>query len=153
MITAGSLTVMTAKDATWCDEMFVSTRGMYALRVIIDLAEHEADGYTAMRKVAERQNISLKYLEKILPVLVSEGILHGVHGKGGGYRLARRPEEIKVGDVIHLTDGDLVTVACVECNSQPCEKTSECRTKPMWNELNHVINDYLDGVTIADLMM
>ena len=76
--------MMTAKDATWCDEMFVSTRGRYALRVIIDLAEHEADGYTAMRKVAERQNISLKYLEKILPVLVSEGILHGVHGKGGG---------------------------------------------------------------------
>lgn len=132
--------------------MFVSTRGRYALRVLIDLAEHESDGLTAMRIVAQRQNISLKYLEKILPVLVSAGILYGVHGKGGGYRLAKSPGDIYVVEVISLTDGELAATECTKCGSSPCENESECRTKPLWNELTDVVNEYLNSVTIADLM-
>lgn len=132
--------------------MMISTRGRYALRVMIDLAEHRADGYTAMKAVAQRQNISLKYLEKILPLLVKDKMIEGVHGKGGGYRLTREPETYRIGDILRLTEGDLAPVACLECNAEPCERTADCRTLPMWNELNHRINDYLDSVTLADLV-
>lgn len=132
--------------------MMISTRGRYALRVMIDLAEHRADGYTAMKAVAQRQNISLKYLEKILPLLVKDKMIEGVHGKGGGYRLTRKPEAYRIGDILRLTEGDLAPVACLECNAEPCERTADCRTLPMWNELNHRINDYLDSVTLADLV-
>lgn len=133
--------------------MMVSTRGRYALRVMIDLAEHMDGGYTAMKEVAQRQEISLKYLEKILPVLVSNKLIGGVHGKGGGYKLTRRPEEYTVGEVLRLTEGDLAPVACLDCSAQPCTRTADCRTRPMWDKLNGIINCYLDGVTIADLMV
>lgn len=132
--------------------MMISTRGRYALRVMIDLAEHSTEGYTAMKSVAERQDISLKYLEKILPLLVKEKMIEGVHGKGGGYRLTRAPESYRVGDILRLTEGDLAPVACLECNAEPCRRTAECRTLPMWRELNRQINAYLDSVTLADLM-
>ena len=132
--------------------MIISTRGRYALRVMIDLAEHNDGGYIAMKEVAARQDISLKYLEKILPLLVGEKMIEGVHGKGGGYRLTRKPEEYRVGDILRLTEGDLAPVACLECNAEPCKRTADCRTLPMWNKLNGLINDYLDSVTIADLM-
>lgn len=132
--------------------MMISTRGRYALRVMIDLAEHNDGGYIAMKEVAARQDISLKYLEKILPLLVGEKMIEGVHGKGGGYRLTRKPEEYCVGDILRLTEGDLAPVACLECNAEPCKRTADCRTLPMWNRLNGLINDYLDSVTIADLM-
>lgn len=132
--------------------MMISTRGRYALRVMIDLAEHNDGGYIAMKEVAARQDISLKYLEKILPLLVGEKMIEGVHGKGGGYRLTRKPEEYRVGDILRLTEGDLAPVACLECNAEPCKRTADCRTLPMWNRLNGLINDYLDSVTIADLM-
>lgn len=132
--------------------MMISTRGRYALRVMIDLAEHNDGGYIAMKEVAARQDISLKYLEKILPLLVGEKMIEGVHGKGGGYRLTRKPEEYRVGDILRLTEGDLAPVACLECNAEPCKRTADCRTLPMWNKLNGLINDYLDSVTIADLM-
>ena len=133
--------------------MMVSTRGRYALRVMIDLAEHMDGGYTAMKEVAQRQEISLKYLEKILPVLVSNKLIGGVHGKGGGYKLTRRPEEYTVGEVLRLTEGDLAPVACLDSSAQPCTRTADCRTRPMWDKLNGIINRYLDGVTIADLMV
>ena len=132
--------------------MMVSTRGRYALRVMIDLAENNIDGYTSMKSVAERQDISLKYLEKILPLLVKENLIEGVHGKGGGYRLTRDPGDYRVGEILRLTEGDLAPVACLECNAEPCKRTAECRTFPMWNELNRQINTYLDSVTLADLM-
>lgn len=132
--------------------MMISTRGRYALRVMIDLAEHSADGYIPMKDVAERQKISLKYLEKILPVLAKNEFIVGVHGKGGGYKLTKKPEEYRVGDILRLTEGDLAPVACLECNAEKCEQTSDCRTLPMWVKLNSIINNYLDGVTIADLM-
>ena len=131
--------------------MMISTRGRYALRVMIELAEKSDEGYIPMKVVAGNQGISLKYMEKILPTLVSNGLVEGVHGKGGGYKLTRRPEEYKVGEILRVTEGDLAPVACLECNAEPCERFDECRTKPMWNELNNIINRYFDGITIADL--
>lgn len=130
----------------------VSTRGRYALRVMIDLAENGKDGFTAMKEVAQRQNVSLKYLEKILPLLVGANMIEGVHGKGGGYRLTRAPSEYRVGEILRLTEGDLAPVACLENNAQPCERIDQCRTLPMWSELNRRINEYLDSVTLSDLM-
>ena len=95
---------------------------------------------------------SLKYLEKILPLLVKENMIEGVHGKGGGYRLARAPEEYKIGDILRLTEGDLAPVPCLDCSTDVCKHTADCRTLPMWNELNNIVNNYLDSVTLADLM-
>lgn len=130
----------------------VSTRGRYALRVMIDLAENGRNGYIPMREVAARQEISLKYLERILPLLVSENMIEGVHGKGGGYRLARDPSAYTVGEILRVTEGDIAPVSCLECNAKGCARTAECRTLPMWSELNGRISDYVDHVTIADLM-
>lgn len=132
--------------------MLISSRGRYALRVMIDLAEHDNGGYIPMKEVAQRQDISLKYLERILPILVSAKLIEGIHGKGGGYRLTKKPEEYRIGDVLRLTEGDLAPVACLECNADKCRRTAECRTLPMWMELKRRVNDYLDSVTIADLM-
>ncbi len=132
--------------------MMISTRGRYALRVLIDLAEHGEDGYTPMKEVAERQDISLKYLERILPLLVSQNLVEGVHGKGGGYRLVKAPSAYTVGEVLRVTEGDLAPVACLECDAEKCNRTADCRTLPMWNELYKRIGDYLDSVTLADLM-
>lgn len=132
--------------------MIVSTRGRYALRVMIDIAENNAEGYTAMKSVAARQNISLKYLERILPLLVKEKLLEGVHGKGGGYRLTRAPQDYRVGEILRVTEGDLAPVACLACDAEPCSHREDCRTLPMWTELNRRVTDYLDSVTLADLM-
>ena len=132
--------------------MMVSTRGRYALRVMVELAEHPDGGYIAMKEVAARQSISLKYLERILPLLVKNGLVAGVQGKGGGYRLTRAPKDYRVGEILRLTEGDLAPVACLDCNAEPCQRMADCRTLPMWNELNTIINDYLDRKTIADLM-
>ena len=132
--------------------MLISTRGRYALRVMIDLAEHACDGYIPMKEVANRQDISLKYLEQIVPTLSKNGFVEGVHGKGGGYRLVKAPEDCIVGDILRLTEGDLAPVACLECGSKPCERASECRTYPMWAEFHKIVNNYFDGITLSDLM-
>lgn len=132
--------------------MMISTRGRYALRVMIDLAESMEQGLVPMKEVAAHQEISLKYIERIMPVLVQNGLVEGVHGKGGGYRLTKLPQEYRVGDILRLTEGDLAPVACLECGATPCNKTSECRTRPMWNEFYEMINKYFDSVTLADLM-
>lgn len=132
--------------------MMISTRGRYALRVLIDMAEHTGEGYIPMKDVADRQNISLKYLEKILPVLTKNDLIIGVHGKGGGYMLTKKPEDYRVGDILRLTEGDLAPVACLECNAEKCERRNDCRTRPMWEKLNNIVNDYFDNITIADLM-
>ena len=132
--------------------MLISSRGRYALRVMIDLAEHDDGAYIPMKEVAQRQDISLKYLERILPRLVSAKLIEGIHGKGGGYRLTKKPEQYRISDVLRLTEGDLAPVACLECNAEKCARTAECRTLPMWMELNRRVNEYLDSVTIADLM-
>ncbi|MGN0172068.1 MAG: RrF2 family transcriptional regulator [Acutalibacteraceae bacterium] len=132
--------------------MMISTRGRYALRVLIDLAEHAEDGHIPMKEVALRQEISLKYLERILPILSKNGFVEGVHGKGGGYRLAKAPNECRVGDILRLTEGDLAPVACLEKGAKPCKRVSECRTYPMWTEFYTLVNRYFDGITIADIM-
>ena len=125
--------------------MMVSTKGRYALRVMIDLAEHQAEGYIPLKAIARRQDISEKYLESILKSLVQSQFLTGVRGKGGGYRLTRPPEQYTVGSILRLTEGSLAPVACLE------QEPVECRTLPMWRKLNALVQDYLDGVTLADL--
>lgn len=132
--------------------MLISSRGRYALRVMIDLAEHDDGAYIPMKEVAQRQDISLKYLERILPILVGAKLVEGLHGKGGGYQLTRKPEDYRISEILRLTEGDLAPVACLECNAEKCKRTAECRTLPMWVELNRRVNEYLDSVTIADLM-
>ena len=132
--------------------MKISSRGRYALRVMIDLAEHGDSGYIPMKEVAQRQEISLKYLEKILPLLVAGKLVEGIHGKGGGYRLTRSPGEYTIGEILKLTEGNLAPVSCLECNTGECSRSATCRTLPMWNELNRRTLEYLDSVTIADLM-
>lgn len=132
--------------------MIISTRGRYALRVMMDLAENGNGEYIAMKKIAERQGISLKYLEQILPVLTQNKIVEGVHGKGGGYRLTREPKEYKVGEILRLTEGDLAPVTCLEYGAEPCEKREQCRTLPLWMKLHDVIEDYLDSITLEDIL-
>ena len=132
--------------------MMISTRGRYALRVMIDLAEHQEDGYTPMKDVAKRQSVSLGYMEKILPVLVKNGIVEGLQGKTGGYRLIRKPEEYTLGEILRLTEGSLAPVACLECGATPCDKATDCRTLPVWTELDRRINEYLDSVTVSDML-
>ena len=132
--------------------MLISTRGRYALRVMIDLAEKQKSGYIPMKDVAARQEVSLKYIERIIPVLAKNNYVEGVHGKGGGYRLTRAPEEYRVGDILRMTEGGLAPVACLECGAGPCERAAECRTLEMWTKFHGMINDYFDGITIADLM-
>lgn len=132
--------------------MMISTRGRYALRVMIDLAEHYQDGYVPMRVIAERQNISLKYLERILPSLTKNGMIEGLQRKGGGYRLTNEPSQYRVGDILRLTEGNLAPVACLDCNEKTCERAENCKTLPMWIEFFNLTNAYFDGITLSDLM-
>ena len=132
--------------------MMISTRGRYALRLMIDLAEHAGEGYIPMRKVAERQGISLKYLEQIVPALSRNKLVEGVHGKGGGYRLCRAPEDYTVGEILRLTEGNLAPVACLECEAKPCRHKEYCKTLSMWEGFHKLTNEYFDGVTIAEFM-
>lgn len=131
--------------------MLISTKGRYALRVMIDLAEHPTEGYIPLREIAGRQEISEKYLEIILKLLVGENFLVGLRGKGGGYRLNRRPEQYTVGEILRCTEASLAPVACLEKHENECCRASQCRTLPMWEELEKLVNDYLDGITLADL--
>ncbi len=132
--------------------MMVSTRGRYALRMMIDLAENSHDhAYIAMKDIAERLEISKKYMEQIMPVLVKNGLVEGMQGQGGGYRLTRRPEDYRVGEILRLTEGDLAPVSCLSGDS-PCTRSGGCRTIAMWSRFNKLTNDFFDGITVADLM-
>ncbi|MDD7458398.1 MAG: Rrf2 family transcriptional regulator [Treponema sp.] len=133
--------------------MIVSTKGRYALRVLIDIAENSKDGkYIALKGIAERQQISQKYIEAIMTMLSKGGLVDAAHGKGGGYKLNRKPEEYKMTDILSLTEGDLAPVACLETGALECEKAPHCRTLPMWKDLHKTIKDFFDSYTIADLM-
>ena len=132
--------------------MMISTRGRYALRVLADIAEHTDKKYVPMKEVAQRQGISLKYLERILPVLNQHGYIEGVQGKGGGYRLIKEPKECRLGDILRLTEGDLAPVACLGKDAEPCERAAQCRTYPVWVEFYQLVNEYFDGKTLADLI-
>ena len=129
----------------------ISTRGRYALRVMVDLAEHAGDGYIPMKEVAAKQGISLKYLEQIMPALSKNGLVEGVHGKGGGYRLTRSPGECTVGEILRITEGDLAPVACLACDAEPCGRADECKTLSMWRGYQELTDEYFDGVTLASL--
>ncbi|MBR0486430.1 MAG: Rrf2 family transcriptional regulator [Treponema sp.] len=132
--------------------MIVSTRGRYALRVMIDLAEHHSDDRIPLKDISSRQGISQKYMEAIMTLLSKNGFVDAIHGKGGGFKLNRAPEQYKVGEILRLTEGTLAPVACLQENAEDCVRASECRTLPMWAKLNSLVNEYLDSVTIADLM-
>lgn len=132
--------------------MMISTRGRYALRVMLDLAQNQSDGYIPMKDVAKRQELSLKYIERIMPVLSKNKLVEGVHGKGGGYRLSYKPQDYKVGDILRLAEGDLAPVACLGCDAKPCERAQNCPTLPMWTQFHRMVNNYFDGITLADLM-
>ncbi len=132
--------------------MIISTKGRYGIRVMIDLAQHGKDGYIPLKTIAERQGISEKYLESILKVLVQEKLLEGLRGKGGGYRLTRKPPEYTLGEILRLTEGSLAPVACVEEHGSECPNRSVCPTLPVWQKLDALINGFLDGITLADLM-
>ena len=131
----------------------ISTRGSYALRVLVDLAEHRSGGdYLPMREIAARQGISLKYIGQILPILTHAGLIEGLPGKGGGYRLCREPEQCTAGEVLRLTEGDLAPVACLATGSEPCGRAAKCRTLPLWRRYMEVTNEFFDSVTLADLI-
>ncbi len=132
--------------------MLISTRGRYAIRVMLDLAEHGSERYVPMKIVAERQNLSLKYIERIVPVLTKNGFIEGVHGKGGGYRLTRTPKEYNIGDILRLAEGDLSPVACLECDAKACDRAETCKTLPMWIKFKNMIDEYFDGITLEDLL-
>ena len=131
--------------------MIVSTKGRYALRVMIDLAEHQAEKYVPLKEVAARQEISEKYLENILKVLVQNGFLEGLRGKGGGYRLTRSPDQYTVAEILLLTEGSLAPVSCLTPGAPACERMANCRTYTMWKGLNDLIADYFGKITLADL--
>lgn len=132
--------------------MLISTKGRYALRVMIDLAEQQSMEYIPLREIAKRQNISQKYLESIMTILSKNGFIEAVHGKGGGYRLNREPSDYRVGEILRLTEGTLAPVSCLEEGAKPCAYTATCRTLPVWTKLNELVNSYLDSVTLAELL-
>ena len=132
--------------------MLVSTKGRYALRVMIDLAENRSDRYIPLKEVAQRQEISEKYLEIIIKDLVKAGLVDGVRGKGGGYKLTREPEDYVVGDILRIMEGSLSPVSCLEEGALPCSRAPVCRTLPMWEKLDKLVNEFFDGYTIRDLM-
>jgi Rrf2 family protein len=131
--------------------MMVSTKGRYALRFLVDLAEHQRDGFVPLKEVSVRQEISEKYLEIVVKELVKGGLLAAMRGKGGGYRLNRSPEEYSVKSILELMEGPLAPVACLEPGQNTCPRSNGCRTLPLWQGLDKVISDYLAQFTLADL--
>ena len=132
--------------------MMISTKGRYALRVMVDLAQRQEEGYLPLKEIAQRQEISEKYLESILKSLVQAKLLVGIRGKGGGYRLTGKPEAYTIGSILRLTEGDLAPVACLGAHSDPCPRQGDCPTLPMWQKLNGMIQGFFDSITLADLM-
>ncbi|MDD6203482.1 MAG: Rrf2 family transcriptional regulator [Firmicutes bacterium] len=132
--------------------MKISTKGRYALRMLLDLAEHQNDGYVALKDTAERQGISKKYLEQIVPILNKSDILRTNRGFQGGYRLAKSPDKYTVGEILRLTEGSLSPVACLEHDPIECERSGDCATLAVWQGLYRVITQYLDGITLQDIL-
>lgn len=132
--------------------MMISTRGRYALRVMIDIAEHGENSSIPLKDIAIRQDISQKYLESIMTVLSKKELVQGIHGKGGGYSLTRKPSEYSIGEILRSTEGSLAPVACLECGASTCDRAVECKTLPMWGKLDFLINQYLDHIKLDDLV-
>ena len=132
--------------------MKISTKGRYALRLMVDLAEHKDNGFIALKDVAKRQNISKKYLEQIVPVLNGAGLLATNRGNRGGYKLAKEPKEYTVGDILRITEGSIAPVSCLASAVNPCERKNFCQTLYVWEGLYKVVNEYLDGITVQDIV-
>ena len=132
--------------------MLVSTKGRYALRVMLELAQSQPDAYMPLPLIAQRQGISRKYLESIIAILSRAGLVEGLRGKGGGYRLTRSSAKYSVGEILRLTEGSLAPVTCLEGAENPCPRAGECTTLPMWQKLDDLINTYLDSVSLSDLL-
>ncbi len=132
--------------------MKVSTKGRYALRLMIDLAEHDSGDYIPLRDISERQGISVKYLEQIVTQLSRAGFLRSVRGAQGGYRLSRHPENYSVGEILRITEGDLAPISCLTDDTTRCPRQGECPTFDFWKGLHRVINDYVDSVSLDDLI-
>ena len=132
--------------------MKISTKGRYALRMLLDLAEHQNCGFIALKDIAKRQNISKKYLEQIIPIFNRSGVLKTVRGSQGGYQLAKAPDKYTVGEILRLTEGSLSPVSCVDEDPTECERSGDCAMLPVWKGLSHMINEYLDGITLQDIL-
>ncbi len=132
--------------------MRISTKGRYALRMMLDLAEHQNDGYIALKDIADRQGVSKKYLEQIVPILNRSDFLRTNRGFQGGYRLARIPSKYTVKDILELTEGSLSPVTCIDGDSVTCERSASCPTLPLWQGLKKVVNEYLSSITLQDLL-
>lgn len=130
----------------------ISTKGRYALRVMIDMAEQKTDSFIPLCEIAERQGISVKYLEIVLKSLIKANLLEGRRGKGGGYKLTRQPHEYTVGEILDLTETSIASVACLMKDAKPCVRKDQCRTFSMWNRFSKMIDDFFYGITLADLM-
>ncbi len=129
----------------------ISTKGRYALRVMIDLAEHDSEAYIPLKDIAARQEISKKYLEIIVRELVSGKLVTGVSGKGGGYKLNRRPDEYSIGEILEITEGSLATVSCLAGSAEPCPRAAKCQTLPLWAEYDKLTHDYFYGKKLSEL--
>ena len=132
--------------------MIVSTKGRYALRVMLCFAQRGGEEYIPIKEIAEKEGISLKYLESIMTVLSKGGLVDAVHGKGGGYRLNRRPEDYTVGSILKLTEGGLTAVSCTSEGTAACSRSSCCETRPMWDKLDKMIDEFFESITLADLL-
>jgi len=132
--------------------MIVSTKGRYALRVMVGLAQRGGTDYVPLKEIAEKEDISQKYLEAIMTTLSKAGFVDAVHGKGGGYRLNRPAEGYTVGSILKLTEGSLSAVSCTSQGAAACSRTECCQAKPMWDRLDKMIDDFFEGITIADLL-
>ena len=132
--------------------MRISTKGRYALRMLIDLAEHKDAGFVALKDIAERQNISKKYLEQIIPLFNKSNLLRTNRGAQGGYMLARAPENCTVAEILELTEGSLSPVACADTDPAECSRSADCPTLPVWQGLAKAIRDYLSGITLQDIL-
>ncbi len=132
--------------------MKISTKGRYALRMLLDLSIHQNEGYIALKDIAERQDISKKYLEQIVPLLSKSGLLKTNRGYQGGYMLAKEPADYTVGEILRITEGNLAPVACLEASENSCPKANGCMTLYVWEGLYKTIAEYLDGITLQDIM-
>ena len=132
--------------------MRISTKGRYALRMLVDLAQHREEGFVALKDVAERQNISKKYLEQIIPMLNKGNVLRTERGAQGGYRLARTPDMYTIREILELTEGSLSPVSCVDEGALPCARSADCPTLPIWQGLAKVVREYLDSITLQDIL-
>ena len=132
--------------------MIVSTKGRYALRVMLCFAQRGGDEYVPLKEIAEAEGISQKYLESIMTILSKANFLDAVHGKGGGYRLNRRPEDYTVGSILKLTEGSLAAVSCTAQGASACSRTTCCQTLPMWEKLEKMIDEFFEGITLEDLL-